>query len=154
MLNGAKEWFKATGTGNTGWVVKHGDTGWLQVGHIQNPVNTNLANSYVEIRRIDNTVYVSAFHQKTTTNNTGNIFHVPSGFWPIAGLNQTPRIVGLYARDQSGTAFYYMEWNWYQQYGAYRGFGGGTNVATARTLLISGSYSTTQAWPDTLTWQA
>lgn len=29
--NGARAWVKATGTGNTGWVVSDGDTGWVNV---------------------------------------------------------------------------------------------------------------------------
>ena len=28
---GAVKWIKATGTGNTGWVVEYGDTGWRQL---------------------------------------------------------------------------------------------------------------------------
>ena len=31
VTNGAWRWFKKTGTGNTGWVVQDGDTGWREI---------------------------------------------------------------------------------------------------------------------------
>ena len=50
--NGALKWIKRTPSGNQGWAVLDGDTGWKK----QNIVS-KLGNSYLQIRRINNTVY-------------------------------------------------------------------------------------------------
>ena len=51
VTNGALKWIKKTGTGNTGWEVLIGDTGWKIV-----PSVSKLGNSFVKIRRINNVV--------------------------------------------------------------------------------------------------
>ncbi|MFD9730893.1 collagen-like domain-containing protein [Micrococcus luteus] len=43
VTNGAWRWFKKSGTGNTGWVVVEGDTGWRTVGTIENGGTVALA---------------------------------------------------------------------------------------------------------------
>ena len=50
--NGALKWIKRTPSGNQGWAVLDGDTGWKK----QNIVS-KLGNSYLQIRRVNNTVY-------------------------------------------------------------------------------------------------
>ena len=52
VTNGALKWIKKTGTGNTGWVVISGDTGWKTV-----KASSLLGNSYIKIRRINDTVF-------------------------------------------------------------------------------------------------
>lgn len=50
--NGALKWIKRTASGNQGWAVLDGDTGWKAL-----PVVSKLGGSYIQIRRINNTVY-------------------------------------------------------------------------------------------------
>ena len=49
--NGALKWIKRTPSGNTGWAVLDGDTGWKTLTSV-----SKLGNSYVQIRRINNQV--------------------------------------------------------------------------------------------------
>ena len=50
--NGALKWIKRTASGNQGWAVLDGDTGWKAL-----PVVSKLGGSYIQIRRINDTVY-------------------------------------------------------------------------------------------------
>lgn len=50
--NGALKWIKRTASGNQGWAVLDGDTGWKALN-----VLSKLGNSYVRVRRINDTVY-------------------------------------------------------------------------------------------------
>ena len=49
--NGALKWIKRTASGNQGWFVLDGDTGWKNVN-----ILSKLGNSYMQIRRINDTV--------------------------------------------------------------------------------------------------
>ena len=51
VTNGALKWIKKSGTGNTGWDVLIGDTGWKVL-----PSVSKLGNSFVKVRRVNNTV--------------------------------------------------------------------------------------------------
>ena len=51
VTNGALKWIKKTGTGNTGWDVLIGDTGWKIL-----PSVSKLGNSFVKVRRVNNVV--------------------------------------------------------------------------------------------------
>ena len=51
VTNGVLKWIKKTGTGNTGWEVLIGDTGWKIL-----PSVSKLGNSFVKIRRVNNVV--------------------------------------------------------------------------------------------------
>lgn len=51
VTNGALKWIKKSGTGNTGWDVLIGDTGWKII-----PSVSKLGNSFVKIRRVNNVV--------------------------------------------------------------------------------------------------
>lgn len=53
--NGAIRWVKASGTGNTGWRIEDGDTGWRSVSN--NP--TVLTTGALLIRRVNSTVYLT-----------------------------------------------------------------------------------------------
>lgn len=52
VTNGALKWIKKSGTGNTGWEVLIGDTGWKVI-----PSVSKLGGSYVKIRRVNNVVF-------------------------------------------------------------------------------------------------
>ena len=49
--NGALKWIKRTASGNQGWFVLDGDTGWKNIN-----ILSKLGNSYMQIRRINDTV--------------------------------------------------------------------------------------------------
>ena len=51
VTNGALKWIKKSGTGNTGWEVLIGDTGWKTLQSV-----SKLGGSYVKIRRVNNVV--------------------------------------------------------------------------------------------------
>lgn len=51
VTNGALKWIKKSGTGNTGWEVLIGDTGWKIL-----PSVSKLGGSYVKARRVNNVV--------------------------------------------------------------------------------------------------
>lgn len=59
--NGAIEWKKATGTGNTGWVVSVGDTGWRDVTSLfSSDLTVVNPNDYgVRMRRFNNETHIS-----------------------------------------------------------------------------------------------
>ena len=49
--NGALKWIKRTPSGNTGWYVLDGDTGWKKLN-----ILSKLGNSYMQVRRVNDTV--------------------------------------------------------------------------------------------------
>lgn len=49
--NGALKWIKRTPSGNQGWAVLDGDTGWKTLN-----ILSKLGNSYLQVRRVNNTV--------------------------------------------------------------------------------------------------
>ncbi len=51
VTKGALKWIKKSGTGNTGWEVLVGDTGWKII-----PSVSKLGGSYVKVRRVNNIV--------------------------------------------------------------------------------------------------
>ena len=51
VTNGALKWIKKSGTGNVGWDVLIGDTGWKIL-----PSVSKLGGSYVKVRRVNNVV--------------------------------------------------------------------------------------------------
>lgn len=64
VTNGALKWIKHSGTGNTGWKVLIGDTGWVLVWQEDKGKNKNR----MYFRRINNVVHVK-FNPKINTSN-------------------------------------------------------------------------------------
>nr|DAT47923.1 MAG TPA: hypothetical protein [Caudoviricetes sp.] len=52
VTNGALKWIKKSATGNTGWEVLIGDTGWRTL-----PAVSKLGNSFVKVRRKNDTIF-------------------------------------------------------------------------------------------------
>ena len=48
VTNGAAQWTKTTTTGNTGWKVTQGDTGWIEIRAI-----SMADRSFIKLRRIN-----------------------------------------------------------------------------------------------------
>lgn len=53
---GAAKWVKMWGTGNTGWTVLYGDTGWRDIKSLLDPFWDSTSN--LQLRRINKTVYL------------------------------------------------------------------------------------------------
>ena len=66
--NGAVKWIKTAGTGNTGWQVAYGDTGWRVVAH------SGLSSGSIRLRRLNNNVYV----------------FLGGGLWGIFAITESP----------------------------------------------------------------
>lgn len=86
--NGARRWTKATGTGNTGWIVADGDTGWRDI----TPYMSNLdpANTgTVKVKRVGKQV-TYAFNNVLLASGTGSLLihnGVPAGYRPASESN-------------------------------------------------------------------
>lgn len=100
--NGAIEWKKATGTGNTGWVVSVGDTGWRNITSLASSefavVNPNDYGYYV--RRVNNEVQINIKAQTATASWTGQAVPIPDGFRVI---NATTPVSMAEALQTAGT---------------------------------------------------
>ena len=138
---GVSHWRKASGTGNTGWVVMAGDTGWRDM-------SASLMNSwalgsggYVRLRRVGTQV-VCTFRNADKAAASGDGFlTLPAGFTAFA----TSHGVGS-AIDASNVAFVpvYMS---------------GTSIVVVRRSAITGAsglaggqtiFETGDAWPSSL----
>ncbi len=118
---GAIRWIKASGTGNTGWVVADGDTGWRDV-------NSLLVNGWTRtgeflVRRTGNRVSVWASFLVGTSASADAFATLPSGFRAKA-TNAVPVLssgttVQQFVYNGSGvlsssarTSTYYADWSW------------------------------------------
>lgn len=135
---GAWEWLKKTGTGNTGWEVTHGDTGWRNVDELL--VNGWKATVPMQLRRVNELIYASGYPMFVTGETTDHlIFTLPPGFRPpatttvaVAGSFTTPVDMYLVEVRSSGTFRMFQ----------YDGPG--------RTFYVSLSWATPNPWPVTL----
>ena len=66
---GAVKWIKMGGTGNTGWTVLYGDTGWRDIKSLLDPFWDSTSN--IQLRRIGKTVYLRSSSLKVGDNPTG-----------------------------------------------------------------------------------
>lgn len=77
-LRGAIEWTKISGTGNTGWQVSFGDTGWRDLS------TGSLINSWTSplflIRRINNKVFFRIYGLNGSVATSDDFLVLPSGF--------------------------------------------------------------------------
>lgn len=136
VTNGASSWIKKSGTGNTGWQVLEGDTGWRDI--------TVLAGSWTgtfKVRRLNNIVNVRSMFDNDGINGTAatqNSFYAPtSGFrMSIVGNDAISAASSNRLLPPDGTV--------------YRNT---VNLAcTLRTAQAGfyGNYSTTDSWPSSL----
>lgn len=66
---GAVKWIKMWGTGNTGWTVLYGDTGWRDIKTLLDPFWDSTSN--LQLRRINKIVYLRSNGLKVGDNPTG-----------------------------------------------------------------------------------
>jgi len=132
---GAVKWIKATGTGNTGWVVEYGDTGQrnLEAESLSN--SWALASSIFRLRRIGATVGLSIGVDKTSATGD-DVYTLPSGFRPVSTT---------YGISSSATDDY-----------AHMVVTSGGVISFSRTYMhvaahyLSMSFQTSDAWPTSL----
>jgi hypothetical protein len=141
---GAIKWIKASGTGNTGWVVEYGDTGWRNVSaSLNGTFLTANPNATLKVRRTNNAVQVTytAGASPTYTTNYGLIYAIPSGFRPNA--NGEPTVLMLTSAAAPGAAFKsaYFDAN---------NLRSGDGWVTATAYWGSATFTTTDAWPTSL----
>ena len=132
---GVSSWIKKSGTGNTGWQVLEGDTGWRSVG---SSLLNGWAITSLNVRRINNSVYFK-IEGLVSTARTADIFYaVPSGFKQSLGsverhLLHTAATPTVAYRITASTDLLVS-----------------SSTTSIPTLYGSAVYSTIDAWPATL----
>ena len=74
---GAIRWIKTSGTGNTGWVVEYGDTGWRDIAGSSTAISGEL-----RIRRTENIVYLAIVDARFDVSSGSQVITLPTGFRP------------------------------------------------------------------------
>lgn len=140
--NGAIRWVKASGSGNTGWKVVFGDTGWRAF----NGVVFQAGGSPVAItsggfhwKRVNETVYVKSSNSYIEWGAAGGDEIIPpEGFKPITG--QVWAWQGYDSRQTS----------WIQySFGRFASGGTGT-VFNQNYVYTSTTWATEESWPSSL----
>jgi hypothetical protein len=134
--NGAVLWVKATGTGNTGWVVAYGDTGWRNIAGVLENSWTAAAPGLARIRRMNNQVIFLANTIDPAAASSDTFYTPPTGFRGDDVAWFAP--VGFF--DEAATEWVRLYFD--------------NTLRTPRTVggVRLGSYiwTTTNAWPATL----
>jgi hypothetical protein len=141
---GVSVWRKNSGTGNTGWDVVSGDTGWRNIAETVSPMWT--ASSLL-IRRtntivsIEGNITVAA--AGTSTSGYFSIFPVPLNYRPrtasAIGIGLASTTIGMIGPFSSTS-----------EIGSFRFMETGGTWTVGRVVSFSLSYSTTDAWPTAL----
>ncbi len=137
---GAIKWLKASGTGNTGWVVQHGDTGRRDIASLANSIGTLTLSSLV-LRRIGSLVSLEVSWADSQTNpNSVALVTLPAEFRPSGphyfttpyDSSSSTAVRNLRVSAVSGTVYY----------------GGATNASGFVANMTWATSST--AWPSSL----
>lgn len=141
---GALLWIKQTGTGNTGWRVLSGDTGWLDCNAIFKSIfdDSDPLSTGCKIRRINNTVYFTIKSQvKTVSEISANIKN--GGFSSGNNIPQPIIIQQLRSANKSAqmqiTNYSFM---WLPGY---------AGCKVGDRVVCNSNYTTVADWPTTLT---
>lgn len=132
--NGASQWIKVSGAGNTGWVVLRGDTGWRR---IPLPAAFNQAYGFVNFRRINDEV--TFLVSDVWPTQAGEIYIMSGAAAGMAGFRPTGRVASQVWREGVAIASSLLGWKsaglFYQS--------AGSNSWTYATLTAL----TAEAWP-------
>lgn len=156
VTNGASSWIKKSGTGNTGWQVLEGDTGWrncisLYVEDWRPPAKT--VNRFLGIRRVNNMVYIQGSTARQVepplaANARISLFTIPSGFTvpqtyfvPGVAWQGTYGTIGRVGTGLGGSQEYDVVFSSYT---------GAASWTTATILTFQSTYATLAPWPSTL----
>lgn len=143
---GVTHWRKATGAGNTGWVVMSGDTGWRDVSaSLDATFLTANPNAKMRIRRTNDTVQVAyqAGTSATFTTNYATVYDPPTGFRTRSDTGfGVPYMALMDPTSATGTTkTLYVSGNSL--------LSGGTWVS-ATNYWGNMTYTTTETWPTSL----
>lgn len=132
--NGASSWIKKSGTGNTGWSVLEGDTGWRNLGQIWPSISNN-----IWIRRIGSECYITSNGDAMVTVSTvvNYSYFTPSGFAPTGRseilIADNGTIRGRVLAKQTESALFLT-----------------INTLSSVNAFVNNSYLTGSTWPTTL----
>ena len=152
---GAAKWVKMWGTGNTGWTVLYGDTGWRDIKTLLDPFWDSTSN--IQLRRIGRTVYLRSSGLKVGDNPTGGRYVIkqlfpgkddmPLGF-RYAGWGRAQGLVIINTRssDDIGSVYSYRAAHDF----AVRGIPGTGDWTKGESCSFNLSYVTENDWPTTL----
>ena len=130
---GAINWVKTNGTGNTGWLVDYGDTGWRNISSLL-PSDWS---GVVAVARTQNRVTIIGTNLRPASTGTTGLVDVPSGFRPARKTNGVGDEAGAY-RPVFALNFspYKLEIR---------------NIAAANSWVdFNITYATKDAWPSSL----
>lgn len=157
--NGARKWYKASGTGNTGWICTQGDTGqrtalsWdaagtMTKGAIVDPTSWSpdgLQAGGLWTQRRGDVVTVTLERLKAVVGSpSGVIYQLPVGFRPVRGYRN---LIDMYP-NAAGTA--QMRSLVIGTTGNVSRAGNVSILATEVVLQMTWTYTTNDAWPTTL----
>ena len=140
---GAVKWIKATGSGNTGWVVERGDTGIRDLSAVALSNSWAWASSIARMRRINNTVSIEWRLSPAAATASGPVYNIPSGFrptstasgaaaWPIYSSTNVFNHAAAFDVEANGDV-YILNYS--------------TSPTTYRAVL---TWMTADAWPSSL----
>ena len=152
---GAVKWVKMWGTGNTGWTVTYGDTGWRDIKALLDPFWDSTSN--IQLRRIGKIVYLRSSSLKVGDNPTRAHSAVkqllldkngmPLGFrYNSWGRAHTSVIINAGGDDQIGSMYSYRAAHDF----AIRGVPGTGDWTKGDSCSFNLSYVTENDWPTVL----
>ncbi len=158
ITNGALRWAKKTGTGNTGWQVIEGYTGWRDIRALysENVVEAAAFSLSSRIIRVGDTVQylgrvkpsgaVVGVARANAAGIQGVISTIPAGFMPLPSDNgpKGSVSVSLGMQGQLANTASTSRLDLYMS-ASVAGVWAGTDV-----IFLSGSWPTSDAWPTTL----
>ena len=102
--NGAIRWIKTSGTGNTGWRVEYGDTGWRDISdNIDTSTLDIESGGHVRIRRTER--FVEYSFKSVKAKQSGNVYLPRPAFVPPMAKMQTPTSRDFSPYPRLGWAF-------------------------------------------------
>ena len=158
LTNGALRWAKKTGSGNTGWQVIEGDTGWRDIRSLYsaNVVEAAAFSLSSRITRVGNTVQylgrvkpagaVIGVARANVAGIQGVISTIPAGFNPLPSDNGPKGAVSLTIASQG----FLINPSVTSRLDIYMPTNVTGNWAAGDILFLSGSWPTADAWPTTL----
>lgn len=105
--NGAIRWIKASGTGNTGWRVEYGDTGWRDITALATTAPTS---GRLLLARDDTSLWLHFDQLTMPSASSGAIVTLPAGFRPQT--TQGTIIQGVSSRVQVSNYGHVQIYNW------------------------------------------
>ena len=135
--NGAVRWVKTSGTGNIGWRVEYGDTGWRDITSLitSSPALIMGTGAKIAIRRAGGSVFFRVIGPATMGGTFGNIVAAQTGLRPDLDTN-SPAAKGASFRNTR---------SWIRLEDGTRDV-----VLVESGRAVETMWSTTEAWPATL----